>query len=160
MTIRSMLKRLHPVYWLPMPDEWRLEWHLKRAYRMYSRDLRRARRKGVSREEREEIEMGWQVETEEMGEELASLRTSRLLRTARRLHVPYPPPWPRDNEFWQRGHMTGSWYLTTAGINKVRAEIRGEQKARQELRGHWIAWVAAISGLVGMLTGLFAVLGS
>jgi len=158
--VRTLLRRLHPVRWLPMPKTWRLRWYLARANRSYDREVKKARQKGATRDALEGIQQGWWADTDELNEELEELRTRRLLRQAYRLDVPVPlrPIEQQHNEFWEQGHMTGSWYLTTAGINKVRTDIRTEIRARQETRAYWLRWVAAITGLVGALTGLVAVL--
>ncbi len=123
--------------------------------------MAKARREGVSQDKRDEIQHGYWAETDELHQEHEALRTQRLLRQARRLDVPYvQPPWHSEeqrNEYWVQGNMTGEWYLTTAGFNKVRADIRAEVKARHEARAHWVAWMAAVTGLIGALTGLVAV---
>jgi hypothetical protein len=124
--------------------------------------MNKARKKRATRDQLEKIQQNLWAETDELREELEELRTRRLLRKAYRLDVAYAnPPWhsgDQRDEYWERGHFTGSWYLTTAGINKVRTDIRTETRARHETRGHWVLWVTAITGLVGALTGLFAVL--
>lgn len=144
-----------------MPRLWRLRWQLARAERLWNRDMEKARERKVGREKLEEIQLGWWADTDEIREEMETLQTRRLLRKAHRLDVPYPHR-PVGNqqkdENWVQGSMTGSWFLTTTGINKVRSDIRTEIRARHEARGHWIAWISAITGLVGALTGLFAVL--
>ncbi len=159
--MRDLLRRLHPVRWLPVPRTWRLRGHLRRANRSFDREITRARQKGASRDQLEGIQQGWWAETDELNEELEALRTRRLLRQAYRLDVPVPPRPTEDHrdEFWVQGSMTGSWHLTQAGINKVRTDIRTEIRARQDTRAYWLRWIAAITGLVGALTGLFAVLG-
>jgi hypothetical protein len=120
-----------------------------------------ARAEGASRDKREEIQQGYWADSDELSQELETLRTKKLLREANNLDVPYAPiPWRSDeqrDEFWVQGNMTGEWYLTRVGFNKVRGDIRAEIKARWDARGHWLAWAAAITGLLGALTGLVAV---
>lgn len=161
MRMRDLLRRLHPVRRLPMPKDQRLRWHLARASRSYRRDMAKARKQGASQDTRDGIQHGYWAETDELDQELEQLRTKRLLRMAHRLDVPYPqPPWHSEvqrNEYWAQGDMTGEWYLSTTGFNKVRADIRAEIKARHDARAHWVAWIAAITGLLGALTGLVAV---
>jgi hypothetical protein len=139
----------------------RLRWYLARASRAYRRDMAKARKEGASQGKRDEIQHGYWAEIDELHEELEALRTKRLLRRAHRFDVPYPqPPWhseKRRDEYWVQGNMTGEWYLTTAGFNKVRGDIRAEIKSQHEARTHWIAWIAALTGLLGALTGLVAV---
>lgn len=52
----------------------------------------------------------------------------------------------------------GYWHLTPVGYAKVCAAIREEQRARREARLAWLPLITAISALIGMLTGLMAVL--
>ena len=54
--------------------------------------------------------------------------------------------------------MNGYFYLTDEGLAAVREEIEKEQKRRREARAHWVRWVSALTGLIGTITGLFAVL--
>ena len=56
------------------------------------------------------------------------------------------------------GSQTGGWYLTVSGIREVRAEIRQAQKSRHEQRAHLVVWISAITGVIGAITGLVAVL--
>src|SRR5690242_1160045 len=167
MNIRSALRRLHPMRWLPMTKVARLRWHLARVTRSYRRAMAKARKKGAKQDIRDGIQHGYWAETDELYQELETLRTNRLMRHAYRLDVETPPrPWKEQrDEYWVQGSMTGQWYLTTAGINKVRADIRAEIKARHEVRARWIPWIgaltgliAAIAGVVGALIGLFAIL--
>lgn len=160
--VSALLRTLHPVRWLPMPKTRRLRWQLARINRAYERDKENAKKARASRDQLEEIQHGWQSETDEIREELDALRTRRLLLKAYRLDVPVlHRPWHTEehrNENWEQGHMTGFWHLTVVGFNKVRADIRAEILARHETRARWILWVTALTGLVGALTGLFAVL--
>lgn len=85
--------------------------------------------------------------------------TKRLLRKASRLRVPIPSRYTskmEESEDWERS-WDGEWYLSKSAELQLRAVIRQEQKERNETRAHWIAWIAAITGLVGAVTGLLAV---
>jgi hypothetical protein len=55
--------------------------------------------------------------------------------------------WDKDNE--------GYSYLSQIGINKLRADIRAERKARVEL---FLMWVPGVVGILGALIGLAAIL--
>lgn len=84
-----------------------------------------------------------------------------LLKLASSLRVPVPSAYKSDSELtehWDRSEFTGQLYLTDAGVSAVRAEIRKEIGWRRESRAHWIAWITAVTGLVGALTGLMAII--
>ena len=51
--------------------------------------------------------------------------------------------------------VLGVAYLSQRGINKLRADIRAERKARVELL---LMWVPGVVGVLGALIGLVAVL--
>jgi len=49
----------------------------------------------------------------------------------------------------------GFSYLSQLGINKLRADIRAERKARVEL---FLMWMPRVVGILGALIGLAAIL--
>jgi len=79
----------------------------------------------------------------------ASLVTRRLLSIAYALMLPTP-----QDDYWERCEVTGYRVLTDEGIHLLRRSIREERKSRREAA---LAWLAAITGVVGALTGLIAV---
>jgi hypothetical protein len=86
--------------------------------------------------------------------------TKRLLRTARRLRVRIPDKYDDKGEltdYWERA-WDGPLYLSESGDAQLRSAIRVERKERHEARAHWINWIAAITGLVGAVTGLLAII--
>lgn len=93
--------------------------------------------------------------------------TEQLLKEAHKLWVPVPESrvheggdW-RVTEDWEEG--PSPWeplYLSPRGIGKIRAAIREEVRWRMEKRQSWLPFVAAATGIVGALTGLFAVVGA
>lgn len=58
--------------------------------------------------------------------------------------------------------MTDRYALSETGTAKLRESTRVEQKRRMERRAHWFTFVATViapvTGLVGAITGLIAVL--
>ena len=92
-------------------------------------------------------------------EELEAIATNKLRKQAYRLKIPFPsPPYGSDEfetEDWERGHNLGEWSLKPSGYVKVRAVIRSEQKERRETL---LACVIPMTGLIGAITGLIAVL--
>lgn len=79
----------------------------------------------------------------------ANLITRRLLSIAYALMLPTP-----QDDYWERCAVTGYRVLTDEGIHLLRCSIREERKSRREAA---LAWLAAITGVVGALTGLIAV---
>jgi hypothetical protein len=97
-------------------------------------------------------------------EEKEELYSDRLIKKAQHLRVPVPPrpKWNDEHgdleatDDWEVGNW-GMW-LTVSGITKVREEIRKEQKWRREGRANWAVLLSAIGGVIGVITGLVAVL--
>jgi len=95
------------------------------------------------------------------GEEEDAHLTRTMLSNVRDMRIPIPPRHDKhgaESDLWYQGHHTGGWYLTDQGIAFLRSEIRQEHKARHELRAQWIPWLLALTGLVGSITGLVALL--
>ena len=139
-------------------------WHARRYNERVQRRFRRALEKLGPRTtgaQREEVYQDWQYELDEAEEEEQGAYTRRLLHRARSLLVSVPA---RDGKelngdtHWEQGHTLGTWYLTRAGIARIRTAIRDEEKARREARAHWVVWVSALTGLVGAATGLLAII--
>jgi hypothetical protein len=87
--------------------------------------------------------------------------TRQLLAKARHLQLPVPHQYNDDkteSDHWYEGRLSSRWYLTRRGIASLREEIRRELKARQETRAQWFVWLSALTGLVGTITGLVALL--
>jgi len=145
-----------------MPAGLRLSWQRSLLDRAYARDLAAAKKQS-DRKKIEEIESNWRFEIDLHTEDEDSYLTRQLLAQARHLRLPIPHIYNQDNsvsEHWQESHHTGRWCLTTAGVAVLREEIRRELKARHELRTHWAVWLSALTGVIGAITGLVAVLAS
>jgi hypothetical protein len=134
-------------------------WRRDLLDRAYERDIAAAR-KTKDRERIESLERDRQFELEVYDEEDDAYITERLVKEARRLRVPVPHRFNEDgteSEHWEQGRYFGRAYLTRRGISALREEIRKERKARHEARSHWIAWLSAVTGIVGAATGFIAV---
>lgn len=145
---------------LPIPTETRLAWQRTLLDRAYNRDVSAARRLN-DRSTVETLQRDHQLEVDIYDEEQDLYLTKNLLAKARRLRVPIPHRNNDDNtesEHWYQGHYTGEWYLTTIGFSSLRDEIRREEKARHEARAHWVVWLSALTGVIGAITGLIALL--
>ncbi|WP_155984978.1 MULTISPECIES: hypothetical protein [unclassified Thioalkalivibrio] len=103
----------------------------------------------------------WRFEYQLLEEDEASFHSQQLLRRARVLRIPPPPIFEGDvlSEDYERSGLDGRrYYLSLLGEQKVRSAIREEEKYRSERWARRIPYITAISGLVGMFTGLVAVL--
>ena len=68
----------------------------------------------------------------------------------------YGVPIPSGEDYWEDSEAyPGTSHLNRAGLTLLRASIHEEQKRRLE---HFSVWVAGLTGLVGAITGLVAVL--
>jgi len=145
----------------PMPTETRLTWQRARLDKAYAKGINAAR-KLKDKEKIESLEQDHRFEIDLYEEEEDAYLTKVLLSKARRLRVPVPHRYNEDStesEHWYEGNYTGRWYLTTRGVTALREEIRRELKARHEARSHWVVWLSALTGVIGAVTGLVALLG-
>lgn len=154
----SLLRRL--VVNIPMPARTRLAWRRAFLDSAYSKDIAAAR-SSKNRVEIDSLERDPRFEGELLDEEEDDLITRNLLADARRLRVSIPRRYNNDNtesDFWYQGHYSGQWNLTRLGESAVREGIRCERRVRHELRSQWVVWLSALTGLIGTLTGLIALL--
>lgn len=145
---------------LPMPQSTRLEWQRTLLDRAFARELAAARkRKDNAKVQQLESDHRFEMELHEEDED--AFVSKRLLHKARRLRVPIPRTHGSDgqeSDHWYQSHYSGRWYLTNLGISALRTEIRNEIKARYESRSHWVVWLSAVTGVIGAITGLVAVI--
>jgi hypothetical protein len=142
-----------------MLPELRYEWRLRQLQRGKRRLVtnyakqRLALPKGIERAAaREKINSDERIDLEEANEEISFVTTSHLVQEAQRLIVPIPP---RDNgEYWYIDNTFGHSHLTTAGVIKLRSDIRAERKARRELP---MSLLPMLIGVIGALTGLLSI---
>lgn len=142
-----------------LPTATRLAWSRSLIEGGYARDIadaRLAKNKDevLSLESARRFELGLQQEEED------DYLTKQLRRKAKRLRVPVPHTRSADgniSEHWYEGSQLGGWHLTDVGIRALREEIRKEQKARNESRAQLTVWLSAITGVIGAITGLVAI---
>ncbi len=145
---------------LPIPAETRLAFQRSLLDRAYARSIAIAR-KTNDKEKLQSLERDHRFELEMHDEEEDANLTNSLLAKARRIHVPVPHRYNSDkteSEHWYEGHYTGRWSLTARGVAALRDEIRREAKARHEGRAQWVVWLSALTGVIGAITGLVALL--
>jgi hypothetical protein len=81
--------------------------------------------------------------------ELDEFRSKYLIEQAYKYHVPIPD----DDESWELRRYTKERILTAAGAQKLRADIRTEQKADWE---YWQGRVTLTLALIGSIFGVLA----
>jgi hypothetical protein len=141
---------------------WRL-WRIERARRWteraYDRDIAEAKAgklgKDGKKQDLERIADTAHWEDLTYGDEVMRLHSRYFVRKANRLHVPIPSH--KDEERWQE--QAGYYWLTTKGLNEVRAAIRTEKKQRWELVLMWVPLATALTGVLGALIGFLATVG-
>ena len=135
-------------------------WKLRRLQRKkgkilagYKRDKEKAKRDKKAREEIESIDHSAMFESDLKDDEIESLASRNLIQTAQRLLLPIPE-YSRDSDAWKESRLTGRIRLTRSAMATLRSKIRTERKERRESA---MLWIAAITGMLGALTGLLAV---
>lgn len=145
---------------LPMPELRRVAWQRLMTERAYEADTRIAKASG----DKDKLESIWHLRAHEVGmydEEEAFIMSRHLLAAADRLDVMRPTLDAGDDSEmadWERGQFYGRWALTPLGRAKLRDDIRKERKARHDDRIYWLAWIAPLTGVIGAITGLVAIL--
>ena len=153
--LRRLVAKLNPFRWLPRT--YRLQRQLKRVDRDYRARIAAAKAAKKNQQELHTLEISWSMDARDIIDELESLRTGRLTADAYRLGVPIPPSPPEfntGNEWWEHGSFGP--FLTTAGINKLRGDVRAEKQARREAWSYWLTWIGALTGLLGALAAVLA----
>ena len=78
-------------------------------------------------------------------------RSKYLVEQAYRYHAPIP----QDEDSWEQGRLTDERYLTASAAQKLRADIRAEQKADWD---YWASRVTLALALIGSIFGVLAFL--
>jgi len=127
----------------------------EKCCRLYKTEIDKAKREHKKREEIESIlsEQGFELQL--IQEEMQLLTSRRLCRMARRLMVPLPKH--GDEGFWYQQYTSGEYSLTREGIWELKKSIRMEKKGRREGK---LLWLVALTGIIGAVTGLVAIIKS
>jgi hypothetical protein len=129
-------------------------------YRWRLRKLQKARRGVIEKSPRpvegQEFEADYSTEMERI---VAEHRIYRLISDYYyELAFQFGVPTPSGKDYWEESEaFPGTQHLSRAGLFLLRAAIHEEKKRRLE---HFSVWVAGVTGLVGALTGLVAVMGA
>jgi hypothetical protein len=131
-------------------------WQLRKLNRKYdelSRFYAEKEAEAKSKDDREMLRAEEGSEIVPIIEEMDSLQTKRFCQLANRLLVPIPE---RGNEeMWCERYYGYGQTLTDKGIWEIKKLIRQEKRERRE---GFVVWLAALTGIVGAITGLAAVL--
>lgn len=103
----------------------------------------------------------WQFEYQMLEEDEATFHSRQLLNRARKLRIPTPPLMYEDSvspDYQLSGLDGHRYFLSLIGEQKVRSAIREEERYRSERWTRRIPWLTALSGLIGTISGLVAVL--
>lgn len=111
------------------------------------------KKRGAKQEEIEFITHEYWSLDDQYQEDISSLVTQALLRKARKLMLPTPEL--GDENMWKRCQYFNRSILTEKGIAELRGTIRREQKETREI---YLPWITALAGLVGIITGLVAII--
>ncbi|TVO50571.1 hypothetical protein [Denitromonas halophila] len=145
---------------MPMPEGMRLR---LRRYLMdweIDRERRRIVNSGGDAADIWESD-NWQYEYQFLEEAETRFHSRQLLGRARQLRLPTPPVFDGSvlSADYQRSKIDGhSYFLSLSGEQKVRSAIREEEKYRSERWARRIPYITALSGLIGTITGLVALI--
>jgi hypothetical protein len=87
-------------------------------------------------------------------DEIYQLEADYVQRQAERLLLSIPK-FSEISDHWEKSPFTKSWRLTRPAMLELRSAIRAEKKERSELAR---SWLTGITGLIGVLIGLLAVI--
>ncbi len=136
---------------LPVSRLTKIEVRKQLINRASDKQIAEARRNRKPAAAIEELRHYRRTELDIEDESADAIITAKLLAQARHLRVPMPPHMTEDGtetEMWDRTPCYGKLVLTAAGIAQIREESRKEQRWRAEHRAHYIAWLAALTGLI------------
>ena len=138
-----------------MLDGMKYRWRLRKLERQLN-EIQRTyakHRKGLSGEELVQLRAEEGSEADPVLEKIDVLTTRRFCQIANRLMVPLPDR--SDEDLWEESPYGLGKVLTSKGIWELKKLIRQE---RRESREGFLWWLAALTGIVGAITGLVAVL--
>ncbi|MBY5658297.1 hypothetical protein [Rhizobium leguminosarum] len=93
-------------------------------------------------------------EVSEYEDEVAEIRSNRLLRRARRLSLPIPSKHDVGDLWWQ-SRTLGTWALTDVAFAELRRAVRLEEKERRDV---WLALGGMLVSLLSLVVAIIALL--
>jgi len=135
-------------------DLWRLHNEKRAVHRYNARSWRRARRGKDITEAVENIKTHKWRNDLLIDDEIYQLESDYVQRQAERLLLSVPRFSEISNQ-WEESSFTKRWRLTRPTMLQLRSAIRAEKKERSELAR---SWLASLTGLIGVLIGLLAII--
>jgi hypothetical protein len=135
-----------------MFEELRYRWALKKYLEDYKATTKAFEKmpeddlENATDEPRYKMTMGRELQWQEFA--IARFRSKWLVEQAFRYHVPVP----KDEDSWEQGARTDETVLTAAAAQKLRADIRAEQKA------DWDFWAQRVTLALALIGSIFGVL--
>jgi hypothetical protein len=94
------------------------------------------------------------MERDLIEDELFTIMSRRVRELAERYLIPVPD-YQDDSPDWVKSRIDDRVRLSEHAIARLRSKIRGEQRERHD---QVLRWLAALTGVIGALTGLIAVI--
>jgi 23S rRNA G2069 N7-methylase RlmK/C1962 C5-methylase RlmI len=126
----------------------------RRISDFYRNKIRKAKEEKKPEDETNKLVRALIQELDEINDLITELQSDVLISRAERLGVVVPPHRDGD-ERWQLSVHTERLMLSSAGMQELRSAIRTERKERSEL---FRSWLTSLTGLIGVLIGLLAVI--
>lgn len=145
---------------------WRLKWDRYWENARYEKQLRPLHsRHPQNRQEIAEVEHSHLNQLNYIDTDIEILLSDSVIQEARRLDVEIPRQRGEVDEDpnWEQSNFFGRVYLSTKGRSDLRRRVDEVKMRRFEVKTLWVTkfWLpllAALVGIIGALTGLFAVL--
>lgn len=135
-------------------------WKLSQLHRIRARVLvshirlqENAKKENKSHDEIESLKYDEMYEVEWIDDEIEALESRKIIESARQLVLPVPE-FQKDGDLWERSKITGRYRLSKKAMMELRRLLRKEQKERRE---GVMLWLAAVTGIIGALSGLLAI---
>lgn len=136
-------------------------WKLRKLLRLqektqnsYKKNIKKAHKENKSHDDIEEIRSMAYSEYLMLKEEIDEYVTNYLTSVASKLMIPKPDL--KDDSMWYNDQYTSRRKLLTEnGISLIRSNIRNEKKESINL---FLPIIAAITGMIGAITGLLAII--
>jgi len=152
MTIAERWKGIKSFYWKRIATDLQRANHDVRVHdRFFSRLIEEAEKAG-NHKEVEALQSEWSADLDGDRAEVEWLISRYWQRRATSYRIPLPPD---DEDHWGHSRFDNRKILTIVGIDFIENRIYDKRKKRWEF---WLALAPTAIGVIGALTGLFAIL--
>ena len=134
----------------------RLQRRKEKTRKLHKKLLDEAREQKKNREEIEKIAHDEGSVIDYIDDEITQLQSRYLFRQAEKYLIPLPEFKTHDGA-WEKADFTERLRLTPHALSELRTAVRQEKKERRE---HWQTWLILLTGFMGTLIGVLAVLNS